>query len=643
MKLSLRTKFIFPTLIIILIGMGLITGVSIYIAQGSLKAVLQTQSRQLAGAANEKIAEFLNDRKRDVGIWSQLKVFQAAVQDSFVSKSARPAANEQLAGIKKDYPYCEYLCLANTMGEVVAASDEGLVGKFKVNDRDYFQKSLKSEVFISDVVESRVDGRPAFIVSAPIQEKNQVTGVIFAVVDFDLFAAKYITPLKIGNYGYAYMFRSDGTVIAHPTTSHILKLNMKDFDFGREMLGKEEGEVIHVLDGAERREAFKRNVEMGWTIVVSASGSEIFAPIKRLGYINTGLAAFIVVSLGLVILLVVNSTVKPVNRIVAELDASVHHVASLSDQISATSQTVAEGASEQAASIEETSSSLEEISSMTRQNADNANQANQLMTATRESVSRASESMGRLTTSMKEISTASEETSKIIKTIDEIAFQTNLLALNAAVEAARAGEAGAGFAVVADEVRNLAMRAADAAKNTANLIEGTVKRVHIGVGLVEKTDREFREVALNAGKSGELVGEIAAASHEQAQGIEQVNKAMNEMDRVVQENAAHAEESASASEDMNAQAKHMNAFVDNLTFLVNGSKGSVGEEDAASKVSNRRGEKSTPNSLKALPVLARMTKNHVRNDQVREPVRYRKGDISPALVMPLHGEEYNDF
>ena len=198
--------------------------------------------------------------------------------------------------------------------------------------------------------------------------------------------------------------------------------------------------------------------------------------------------------------------------------------------------------------------------------------------------------MGRLTESMGEITRASEETSKIIKTIDEIAFQTNLLALNAAVEAARAGEAGAGFAVVADEVRNLAMRAADAAKNTANLIEGTVKKVKDGSDLVSRTNEAFQQVAGSSAKAADLVAEIAAASNEQAQGINQINTAVTELDKVTQQNAANAEESASAAEEMSAQAETMLGMVGELVAMVGGAGTDDARSDKAKHQGGRQGE-----------------------------------------------------
>jgi methyl-accepting chemotaxis protein len=210
------------------------------------------------------------------------------------------------------------------------------------------------------------------------------------------------------------------------------------------------------------------------------------------------------------------------------------------------------------------------MATMTRQNADNAEQAHSLSRETNVVVKQYDESMQQLMASMSEISKASEATAKIIKTIDEIAFQTKLLALNAAVEAAQAGEVGAGFAVVADEVRNLAMRAAEAARNTAMLIEGTVKKVEDGAKIVTRAKGVFTDVGESATKVSTLVGDISSASGEQASGVEQINRAITELDSVVQKNAANSEESAAASEEMSAQAAQMKAVVAELMALING-------------------------------------------------------------------------
>ncbi len=316
---------------------------------------------------------------------------------------------------------------------------------------------------------------------------------------------------------------------------------------------------------------------------------------------------------------------RALTRIIDGLSEGANQVASASSQVSSSSQSMAEGASEQAASIEETSSSMEEMSSMTKKNAENAGHADGLMTEANKVVVTANESMGQLTKSMEDISKASEETSKIIKTIDEIAFQTNLLALNAAVEAARAGEAGAGFAVVADEVRNLAMRAAAAAKDTAELIEGTVKKVSDGSELVSSTNEAFGKVAESSAKVGEIVSEISQASKEQSSGIEQVNIAITEMDKVVQQNAANAEESASASEEMSAQAEQLKDFVGELVMLVTGKRNQGRNGSGSHKIKTIAAAPSRKTGAKAkLPAL-------------------KSKEVRPDQVIPFDDDDFENF
>lgn len=357
---------------------------------------------------------------------------------------------------------------------------------------------------------------------------------------------------------------------------------------------------------------------------------------------RTIIQVFILVGIvsGLVFATMLTRTiVQPVKRAVSGIEEASDQVASASRQVSATSQQLAEGSSEQAASLEETSSALEQMASMTKMNATNAGQANQLMKQAGRVVQEANQSMELLTDSMRHISQASEETQKIIRTIDEIAFQTNLLALNAAVEAARAGEAGAGFAVVADEVRNLAMRAAEAAKNTASLIEGTVKSIQEGSVLVDKTNQDFQQVAETVEKSGELIGEIAVASEEQSQGIEEINRAVSEMDKVTQQNAANAEQSAAASAELNAQAEHMRDFVEDLGAL------------AGSKADNRaNGERNIPVAARARRLAAigsqsLLSAPAVKNDLPAMPGTRmslregRPGETRPERTIPMDDGE----
>lgn len=339
-------------------------------------------------------------------------------------------------------------------------------------------------------------------------------------------------------------------------------------------------------------------VTKGVLVFVRDAGEKI-ALISQIkwGLVIGGAALFVVVCLFL--FLSSSSLVKALYGAMEQLDVSSQKVDRAANEINSSSQSLASGASEQAAALEETSASVEETTTMIKANADSAGRANNMMLDADQTTKQAKDSMEELLRSMDEITRASEETSKIIKTIDEIAFQTNLLALNAAVEAARAGEAGAGFAVVADEVRNLAMRSTEAAKNTAALIEGTIGKIQKGSTIAESTQATFNQVAEASIKVGELLKEIAAASKEQAQGIEQINTSMSEMESVTQGTAASAEESAAASEEMKAQARRLKEIVESLNAILTGASDQYGRiADLSAKRTKQK--TSPPGATRAL-------------------------------------------
>lgn len=268
---------------------------------------------------------------------------------------------------------------------------------------------------------------------------------------------------------------------------------------------------------------------------------------------------------------IIKTTTTSLRRVIDGLSAGSGQIGAAAAQVASSSQQLAQGASEQAASLEETSASLEQMASMVQQNADHATQASGLAERSRRAAEQGTDLMRRMAEAIEKIKASSDQTARILRTIDEIAFQTNLLALNAAVEAARAGEAGKGFAVVADEVRRLAQRSAEAAKSTADLTAEAQQHADHGVAVSREVAAALDHIVGGVVSVAQLIDEVAAASKEQAQGVQQVNLAVAQMDQVTQSNAANAEESAAAGEELSAQAVELQTMVGVLVRLMAGS------------------------------------------------------------------------
>jgi methyl-accepting chemotaxis protein/methyl-accepting chemotaxis protein-1 (serine sensor receptor) len=385
-------------------------------------------------------------------------------------------------------------------------------------------------------------------------------------------------------------------------------------------VGRAHEEFFHLASAGKTDEAFKFLVEKELPIFKHAT--EVLGKVEQEEdeYMDTvakstegrvALGRFTAISMlvlsvlvAFIIVWIVRQITVSLRRVIGELTEGAGQVASAAGQISSSSQSLAQGASEQAASLEETSASSEEINSMARKNAENSHSADGLVTQSQQKFAETNRSLETMVTAMCDIKASSDKVSKIIKVIDEIAFQTNILALNAAVEAARAGEAGMGFAVVADEVRNLAQRCAQAAKDTAELIEESIVKSNDGKTKVDEVAVAIRAITQESAKVKTLVEEVSLGSHEQTRGIEQVAKALTQMEQVTQQSAANAEESAAAAEELTAQASALMEVVRQLSVMV-GSSGMAETSQIA-----RRAWQPSPAPRQAITAASAMPRVH---------------------------------
>ncbi|MBU1920334.1 methyl-accepting chemotaxis protein [bacterium] len=567
---------------------------------------MTTSFNQLEAVHNIKlnqIEQYFNERKRDCGVFADNTTVKTAAKE-FISafeayegtdnttwKHTESLYNSELSHICNAYGYYDLFIMSNEGNVVYTVCREADFGANMLTGTlagsglsRCFQEGQKDFAFIDYTWYGPSNEPAAFIGQPLIDNSGSAIGVFALQLSLKQINAIMQERSGMGETGETYLVGADKRMRSDSyldPKGHNVKasfegtvaLNGVDTEASREALAmRSDKKVIIDYNGNPVLSSYSPVNVLGhtWAILAEIDVAEVMIPVQQLRSLSLFIGGAVGLLAGIFGFFIALSISRPIQKAVESLNEGANQIESASSQVASSSQSLAQGASEQAAAVEETSSSMEEISSMTKQNTDHARAAAVLMGETRTGVNSASNSASQMNDAMQQIKAASDQTSKIVKTIDEIAFQTNLLALNAAVEAARAGESGKGFAVVAEEVRSLALRSADAAKNTSSLIEDTVNRVSEGVSVVHELKNLLDSATSSVEKMGTIIEEISSASSEQLRGIENISAAVSQVDQVTQQNAATAEEAASASEELSGQATNLKGTTSHIARIIHG-------------------------------------------------------------------------
>lgn len=655
-KLNIKMKILLPTIALVLIGFAVLTSVIMvqfertstdlqdkYVKEFAyhhlyeVKALIEKpldEARSLAAVLGESLSDKSLDRKMVV------KILEKWISDNDIyygvytgwEKNAFDGIDSQYAG--KPYHDKTGRFIPNVYRDgsslkTIALADYGTL--------EYYQKpkSTGKEIVTNPYI-YEVDGQEVYLVSmvVPIFVDGEFVGIVGADISMEQLQG-VVDDAKLFKRGYIWVMTEDNTCVAHPKRAIVGTNASQHFsaEANQDILNAvATGTVLETQNTATTTGVTSHVVVVSDEVGQTGTNWSMSASVPvedKTAATTKGILVGIILAvsfLGLIIFILFYITgkyiSKPMTTSINQIQQASVQVSDSSKHLSESSQQLSEGSTEQAASIEETSATMDETSSMVKQNAENTRQANDLSQEATDSATDGAGKMQEMITSMEELKKSSAEISKIIKVIDEIAFQTNMLALNAAVEAARAGDAGQGFAVVAAEVRNLAQKSAQAAKDTAEIIDRNIELSEKGVSISMDVNVALEEIMGKSKSVNQLVGEIAAASDEQAKGTAQVTEAIGQMEQVVQSNAAAAEETAASSEEMQAQAEELNSIVVQLSKLING---------VNAKLDNVNDKK--------LAISKSSTAKKQMNSYVKKQLPTNKHIVSPDDVIPLDNND----
>lgn len=546
-------------------------------------------------------------------IIAQVMASKNSVRNALLTGDYTQITRELEAFYKNNIKFYENVFIATPERDpvILAAGAPGAVGiKYRAAGYEKaIDEALQGKIGLSKPNKSPVSGFAVILIQVPVMHEGRMIGLFGLPVELGKYTYEMVKDVKIGITGYPAVADLEGMTFAHPDKEQILKLDLSKMDFGQQLLKSADKTVVrYEWQGKDKIITGVRNKDYNYIVLstmflsdIRDSARSMAAVMVLFGLLMIGGAVFFIyyiIALRLNPLerlkeiagalaggnvtmryegkmfndevgdmaKAINNTMDNLERLVAEVKVAVSNLTQAVNEIANGNENLSQRTSEQASSLEEIAATIEEATATIKQNAEHATRANSISEKTRDLAKSGNDLVNDAVVAINEINASSKRIGEILTLINEISFQTNLLALNAAVEAARAGEQGRGFAVVAGEVRNLAQRSGSAAKEIGELIRDSLEKIDTGTTLVNKSGEALKEIMQSIQELYKTITEIATASEEQKQGIDQINVAVSDLDTMTQQNAALVEETASASEEMANQAQELASMMERFVI-----------------------------------------------------------------------------
>lgn len=596
---SLRARIVLPVIAVAAVGLGLSAALGYVVSGRAIERTALAQLTLLSDATGKAIEAWTAERTREVADWGEEEAFREALRPGPAARERRRAASDRLGRLSARAPYYEQVLLVGAQGDVVASSAAEGAQVSNLADREYFTRSMAGETVVSRVLQSRVSGRPVFVVAAPVPLNGAPAGILLGSVDLRYFTRQFVEPVKVGPSGYAIVADRGGAICSHPDPEMVLKKSLADYPFGPDILGRKTGTTTYVFAGQSVAAAFRTDPTFGWVTIVRAPVDEILASVRTVRNLTLGIGVLSVLLVGGLLLLLSRAIARPLQRLagvadliaegrlfdatqairaaagrgrdsedeigrllraievmtgnlaalVGKLQEATVQMVSTATQIAAASRQQEAVAADFGASASQVAGTTAEISATSQELARTVDAVRGVAVDTEGLADAGRGSLATMDATMRQLVGATssvarklvvinEKTGKIgsiVSTIAKLADQTNLLSLNAAIEAEKAGESGLGFSVVAREIRRLADQTAVASLDIERTVKEVRASVSAGVMEAEKFSGEVSAGMQEVGGVGRQLDRIITRIKELAPQFEAVNDGM----RAQSEGAQH--------------------------------------------------------------------------------------------------------